>query len=127
MWKRHDNSRNNPTLEFDTLQKATEDNVYLSNAIISLNCGGGLEAKIDFIAIAKEQPNIRFCFKNINQLKKWFSNEDLELLHSLGFVLKVISCPRKNHLAFKKQSIILNILNESIQTLWKQNLNSLIY
>lgn len=88
------------------------------------------DENIHDILVEALEHKLSILFLNIDlsicQLNEVYHNFDTYFIVD-GFVLKVISCPRKNHLAFRKQSIILNSLNENVKTLWKQNLNSLIY
>ena len=66
-----------------------------------------------------------FAFKTITQIKQWYSNAQLELLHQKGYVLSVYNVDRDNLCSFSKQIIILNKDNK--EKLWFQSLQHLIY
>lgn len=66
-----------------------------------------------------------FSFKNITQIRRWFNNTQLELLHSKGYVLTAYSVPKNNLCNFSNQSLLLN--KDIKEKLWIQSLQHLVY
>lgn len=73
---------------------------------------------------SKKIKNCLFGFSTIRQLRNWFTDDELELLHKSGFNLVVYETPLNNVLSFKKQILIMN--KDNLNICWKQNIISLI-
>lgn len=72
----------------------------------------------------KEGLDLIFAFQNMIQVRNWFGEEELRLLHEHGFNLVVYETHRTNLLTYEKQSVILK--KNLATVLWKQNIISLL-
>lgn len=83
------------------------------------------ECNISIVKKAQRLKTSVSCFKNLSHLKKWFTNEELTILHELGYTLRVYETPRENIVFFKKQAVVLN--KDTLDLLWTQSLLHLVY
>ena len=72
----------------------------------------------------KENLDFLFAFQNLVQVRNWFGDDELRLLHEHGFNLVVYETHRTNLLTYEKQSVLLKKSKSTL--LWKQNIVSLI-
>lgn len=68
-------------------------------------------------------PSWSFGFYSMGQLRRWFTDDELRLLHSKGFNLVIYQSSNDECLTFKKQ-VVFNKQTASIE--FKQNLISLV-
>lgn len=64
-----------------------------------------------------------FGFSSLSQLRKWFSNEDLRILHENGCNMIVYEVDKDSYIKYKKQTVFKK---EAAKVLFKQNVISLI-
>lgn len=106
-WKHSEDFLNHPCLKKDKLVRAT----------IGLPT---LEYLIDEMEVDSAW---HFGFNSMTQLRNWFTDDELKLLHSNGFNLVVYQSSNDDCLSFKKQ-VVFNKRNATIE--FKQNLISLV-
>lgn len=111
-----------PSITEDTYLASSSLNHLVPSFIEYLNNKGDLHMEVNPLFLKE----FKFAFRNLYQLKSWFSNEDLKLLHDLGYNLVVYKTDRKSLLVFNRQLVVLDCQN-NLELLWRQNLSSLIY
>lgn len=98
---------NDPTLLQDKLKRGCE---------LFQSCGNNADMFL-------QKHKWHFAFKTLFQLRKWFSDEDLQILHKHGFNLVLYETRTDNIVSFKSQSLFCK---DKATLLFKQNVISLV-
>lgn len=64
-----------------------------------------------------------YGFRTLAQLRNWFTENDLKMMHKHGFNLEIYETTREYMLVFDKQAVLTK---PDIRSIWKQNLISLV-